>query len=226
MGLNDGRLAAGYATGRVTGTRRVGGLVGYNRGALEAAYATGPVSGALEVGGLAGTSEPPGTVTASYWDTDTSGRAASPTGGTAGSAGQGRPSTALQAPMDYAGPYAGWSVDLDSDGTADAPWHFGTDAQYPALSLDADGDGRATWQEMGRQLRAGPALAAAPAADSAQVVLTWTAAGAGAWSPSPAVTYTIYRAAGDTMETVASGVRGLRYRGGGVEPGGASIRTR
>ena len=43
--------------------------------------------------------------------------------------------------------------------------------QYPALSLDVDSDGRASWQEMGRQLRAGPALTAA-AVGPARVDLT------------------------------------------------------
>ena len=44
--------------------------------------------------------------------------------------------------------------------------------QYPALSLDVDSDGRASWQEMGRQLRAGPALTAAAAVGPARVDLT------------------------------------------------------
>ena len=203
VGVNDGDLAAGYATGRVSGGSRVGGLVGYNRGVVSAGYATGRVSGAAETGGLVGVTELPGRVTAGYWDTDTSGRAA-PDGAVVGS-GQGESTAALQAPADYAGLYAAWDVDIDGDGVADAPWHFGTEAEYPALVLDADGHGRSTWQEVGRQLRSGPTLTAVPATNPVQVALAWTAVDAGAWSPSPEVTYTVHRESGGTMETVAAG---------------------
>ncbi len=237
VGTNDGRIAGSYATGRVSGAARVGGLVGHNRSVLTAGYATGPVSGDAETGGLVGVTELPGRVTAGYWDTDTSGVAASASG-VAAASGQGRPTAALQAPADYADLYAEWDVDVDGDGVADTPWDFGTDAQYPALVLDADGDGRPTWEELGHQLRSGPAVTAAPGVHPAQVALRWTAAGAGAWTPpaagagawrpAPAVTYTVYRAAGAAFETVApgaafeavaSGVRGLGYADRGVEPG-------
>ena len=221
VGANAGGVAAVHATGRVSGTRRVGGLVGFNRGALAAGYATGRVFGAAESGGLAGLTEPPGTVTASYWDTDTSGRASGGSGDRAATAGRGLPTAALQAPVDYAGLYAAWSVDVDGDGAADAPWDFGTVLQYPALSLDVDGDGVAGWREVGRQLRAGPALTAAPAVDPARVDLTWTAADAGARTPAPEVTYTVTRETGAALETVATDVRGLRYVDRAVEPGSA-----
>ena len=125
--------------------------------ALTAAYATGRVRGEREAGGLVGTTEPPGTVTAGYWDTDTSGVQ---TGG----AGRGLATAALQGPTAYGGLYAAWNVDVDGDGVVDGPWHFGTSAQYPVLSLDVDGDLLASWQELGRQLQAGPALTAVPAA--------------------------------------------------------------
>ena len=123
---------------------------------MTAVYATGPVSGAAETGGLVGATEPPGRVTAGYWDTDASGVAAAPAGGAADTSGEGRPAAALQAPAAYADLYAGWDVDGDGDGGADASWHFGTESEYPALSLDADGDGRSTWEELGHQL-CGPA---------------------------------------------------------------------
>ena len=93
---------------------------------------------------------------------------------------------------------------VDSDGVADVPWHFGTDAQYPVLSLAVDGDGRATWSEVGRQLRAGPTVTAAAAVDPAQVILTWTTVAARESTPSPEVTYTVTREAGAPMETVAT----------------------
>jgi hypothetical protein len=55
-----------YATGNVSGTTRVGGLVGYNSSGTSVTncYSTGSVSGTLEVGGLAGRNV--GTVTNSY----------------------------------------------------------------------------------------------------------------------------------------------------------------
>ena len=111
MGTNDGRIAGSYATGRVSGSGRVGGLVGHNRREVTAVYATGPVSGAAETGGLVGATEPPGRVTAGYWDTDASGVAAAPAGGAADTSDEGRPAAALQAPADYADLYAGWDVD-------------------------------------------------------------------------------------------------------------------
>ena len=218
VGFNDGRLAAVQATGRVLGSHRVGGLVGYNRGALAAGYATGRVAGDAESGGLVGTSAAPGTVTDSFWDTDTSGLAAGGSGDRAATAGRGRTTVALQVPTDYASLYAGWNVDVDGDGAADAPWDFGTDRQYPALSLDVNGDGVASWREVGRQLRAGPALTAAPAVDLPEVVLSWTAADAGTPTPSPEVTYTVHR---ETGGAVATGLRGLRYVDRAVEPGSA-----
>ena len=221
VGANAGGVAAVHATGRVSGTRRVGGLVGYNRGALAAGYATGRVFGAAESGGLAGLTQPPGTVTASYWDTDTSGLPADASGGAAGTAGRGQSTSALQAAAGYAGLYAAWDVDVDGDDVADAPWDFGTDRQYPALSLDVDGDGVAGWREVGRQLRAGPALTAALAVDPVQVDLTWTAVAVGAWTPSPEVSYTVTRETGAGVETMATDVRGLRYADRGVEPGSA-----
>ena len=215
-GVNEGVLAGVYATGRVSATRAAGGLVGTNRGTLTAGYATGRVAGGAEAEGLIGVAEPSGTVNAAYWDTDTSGH---PAGAPSAAAGAGRSTAALQEQTAYAGPYAAWDVDVDGDGAADAPWHFGTAAQYPALSPDADGDGRSTWQEMGRQLRAGPAATATPTVDPVQVVLTWTGVETRAWTPAPELTYTVYREAGGTIETIASGVRGLRYADAGGTPG-------
>ena len=53
------------------------------------------------------------------------------------------------------------------------------------------------------------------------MVLTWTAADTSAWTPAPAVTYTVTREAGSTVETVAATVRGGRYVDAGVQPGAA-----
>ena len=114
-----GMVTASYATGRVSGDTYVGGLVGsiISNGEVTASYATGPVSGNTDVGGLVGHNG--WVVTASYWDTATSGR-------TTGSGGAGQSTSALQGPTGYAGLYAAWDVDIDGDGTSDAPWSFGT----------------------------------------------------------------------------------------------------
>ncbi|WP_163360655.1 GLUG motif-containing protein, partial [Klebsiella aerogenes] len=52
---------------------KVGGLVGYNQGAITRTYATGAVSGSSDVGGLVGNNSPVGRVTSSFWDTTTTG---------------------------------------------------------------------------------------------------------------------------------------------------------
>ena len=52
-------------------------------------------------------------------------------------------------------------------GRSDAPWDFGTPGAYPALSVDADGDGAATWRELGSQGRAVPPSPATSGAGAA-----------------------------------------------------------
>ena len=199
VGRNSlGEIVASYATGRVAGDSQVGGLVGRSSlGEIAASYATGRVTGETDIGGVLG-SRSLGEIVGSYWDTDTSGR-------TAGEHGQGETTAGLQAPTGYTGIYADWNADLDDDGEGDALWRFGTAAQYPALAADVDGDGQATWEEFGRQLREGPALTATPGQDG--VALTWTAADASHWSPPPAVTYSVAR----DDATVAEGLAELRY---------------
>ena len=170
------------------------------------------MSGGSQVGGLVGLNVGSGTIAAGYWDTSTSGR-------TAGA--DGRTTAQLQAPTDYGGIYAGWNVDVDHDGVADDPWHFGTAGQYPALSADLDGDGEATWEELGHQLRSGPALTATGAAGGNEVALSWTAVDAGHWDPPPEVTYTVTRDDGATVAVIAAAVAGPGAADTGVLPGGA-----
>ena len=102
------------------------------------------------MGGLVGRSS--GTVTNSYWDVTTTGRADDNFGNT----GEGKPTAELQSPTQvngYAGIYANW--DLDGDGTNDDPWDFGTASQYPALKADFNRDGvkSAVDGDFGRQGR-------------------------------------------------------------------------
>ena len=149
-----------------------------------------------------------GPITSSYWDTDTSGHSS-------GELGRGLTTVALQAPTEYSGVYHDWNVDLGGAGSGNVPWHFGTSRQYPALVVDADGDGRATWQEFGYQLRAGPKLTVTAAtnlpAGQTQVDFTWTAVDASHWARAPDVTYTITRSYGSTVEIVAENIAGLSY---------------
>ena len=159
VGTNGGRISSSYATGVATGLRDVGGLVGLNRGsgAIDASYATGAASGNDRVGGLAGSNIGIDAIAESYWDTETSGLRDG-VGKGFPSASAGKTTAELQAPTDYTGLYGNWNVDVDNaDGDnhaatgVDDPWDFGTDSQYPALKVDFDGDGAATWQEFGNQ---------------------------------------------------------------------------
>ncbi len=65
-----------YATGSVSGTANAGGLIGNNLGnPVNTSYANGSVSGSGTMGGLIGSNSFGGTVTSSFWDTQTSGQA-------------------------------------------------------------------------------------------------------------------------------------------------------
>jgi prepilin-type N-terminal cleavage/methylation domain-containing protein len=77
VGNNDyGTITSSYSTGSVTNTAlNTGGLVGVNYGAITNSYSTGSVSsttGNSHTGGLVGYNYS-GTITNSYWDTQTSG---------------------------------------------------------------------------------------------------------------------------------------------------------
>ena len=192
VGTPSATITGNYATGRVSGFLQVGGLVGDNVVRIRAGYATGRVTGTSEVGGLAGDNDR-GSVFYSYWDTLTSGQAT-------GSNGQGQTTTGLQAPTDNTGIYADWDADL---------WDFGEADEYPVLVVDFDGDGDATWEEFGYQLREGPTLTAE--AGVGQVVLSWTAVDATHWTPAANVTYILTRDDGATSEILGEGLSGLTF---------------
>ena len=234
VGQNNGTITESYATGRVSGRNDVGGLVGESVGEIQASYATGRVSGSSHVGGLVGDlPNKPGdrqmrasyatgrvsgsshvgglvghmqghTITASYWDTTTSGQTSS-AGGTKKTTAQ------LQTPTDDSGIYADWDADQ---------WDFGTSSQYPVLKVDFDGDDTASWQEFGYQLRAGP-TSLMVTTNTGLVALSWTAVSTGStWDPAPDVTYTVYRNTDatpvaeeltDPAYTDRTVIRGTRY---------------
>jgi len=74
VGWNDvGTITDSYTKSTVTGSIGVGGLVGNNSGMISNTYSTGFVSGSSNIGGLVGINNG-GTVSKSYWDTQTSGQ--------------------------------------------------------------------------------------------------------------------------------------------------------
>ena len=71
--------------------------------------------------------------------------------------------------------------------------------------MDVDGAGGATWQEFGHQLRAGPTLTVN--ADGRRRS-DWTVLDTSAWSPAPAVIYTVTRDDGTTTTVVGEALSG------------------
>ena len=138
-GFNNGAISASYATGSVAGATNVGGLAGSNASnsssqprTVTNSYATGAVKGTgSNVGGLVGSDQAGlafrGTATNSYWDTGTTGQAAS-------AGGAGKTSRDLQSPAGYSGIYAAWNTNLDGVAGNDNPWDFGANRQYPVLN--------------------------------------------------------------------------------------------
>ena len=81
VGYAESPINNSYAIGSVVGNSNVGGLVGYTGfySVVDKSYSTGSISGSSSVGGLTGFSY--GTITNSFWHTQTSGQATS-AGGT------------------------------------------------------------------------------------------------------------------------------------------------
>ena len=144
--LQSGTITASYATGAVAGgagansyTGGLAGIMGGSTPTVTASYSTGAVSSgaSANIGGLSGSVSSSAVITASYWDTTTSGH-------TGTGAGTGQTTTALQTPTAYgtgASIYANWNVNVDGVGGNDDPWHFGTASQYPILQYQRDAVG-------------------------------------------------------------------------------------
>ena len=136
VGWNEGSIANTYAEGTVSGSAQIGGLVGLqNAGRITNSYAIGQPNGDSEVGGLYGYLDPDGSITNSYWDTQTSmkaGRDGFESGFVA------KTTTELQSPLApgfaETDTYYGWDNEV---------WYFGSTNTYPVLrfTVDADGDG-------------------------------------------------------------------------------------
>ena len=176
VGENESNITSSYATGRVFGqVGYAGGFVGHNVGNIKFSYTTSDVrltgsdDGQPPIGGFVAYNE--GDILASYWlrepPVNYAGVGEGNTDGVRGLA-----SSQLQQPTDYTGIYADWLTDLDNadndyDETTgkDDFWDFGTSSDYPALKMDLDGDGTATWWEGGRQHnRAAPTPTPTPTA--------------------------------------------------------------
>jgi hypothetical protein len=129
VGDNFGKVATSYATGNVTGTEEVGGLVGFNDGGgeISESYATGNVSGENLVGGLVGATYS-GIVNESYATGTVTGN--SDTGGLVGSNARG----------NYSGDITNSYWDETSTGQDSSA--SGGDGST-GLSTDSDGDDRA-----------------------------------------------------------------------------------
>jgi hypothetical protein len=113
VGLNDGAISNCYSTGSLNGSSYVGGLVGYNYATISNGYSTGSVSGTNRVGGLVGYNSG-GTISSSFWDVNTSGRATSD-GGTG----------LTTAEMQTGGTFCCWG--------ADGVWTIDEGKDYPRL---------------------------------------------------------------------------------------------
>ena len=127
-------INSSYSTAYVDGGITTGGLVGNLRnGSITNSYSTGRVSGTLShlTGGLLGTRQAvtAAVVTASYWDTSTSGQTTS----AGGSGVVGKTTRQIQTPTGYTGIYANWNTNLDGVTGNDDPWTFGNNMQYPML---------------------------------------------------------------------------------------------
>ena len=132
--------------GSVRGVNTIGGLLGDGQNSnIEYSYvASGLIAsvGGPNVSGLVGKINNRSTVTASYWDTQTTEQSAS-----ASSLGEGHITTGLQSPITFAGIYEDWGnfwCDLNTgdEMTSTTPlslpyvraWNLGTSSQYPALN--------------------------------------------------------------------------------------------
>ncbi len=197
IGLNDdGSISASYSDSEVTGGQYIGGLAGRNEGIVGLSYAVGKVSsdGSIDalqeyLGGLVGHNT--GTINSVLWDTESSGQQVGigiEIGDGPSSDIFGKTTAELQSPAGYTGPYRGWDVSLFIEGAENTPdhslsdfWDFGTSGQYPALKVDFDGDGTATWQEFGSQRGNAPGPTPAPMVDNCVEIMT-TPAISGAWT--------------------------------------------
>lgn len=73
VGQSGGQIYDSYSVAGVNGYSNVGGLVGFEQSIIANSYSSGSVTGTSNVGGLVGQIST-GTITNSFWDTQTSGQ--------------------------------------------------------------------------------------------------------------------------------------------------------
>jgi hypothetical protein len=135
VGQNSyGTVSDSYSTGSVTGDNYVGGLVGLNLDTVNNSYSSGSVTGNNYVGGLVGSNYlfgNDGTVSNSFWDTQTSGQGSS-------DGGTGKNTTEMQDIATFSG--AGWDICEVLDSSTPDPfciWNIPTTPpDYPFLSWE------------------------------------------------------------------------------------------
>ena len=123
---NHGTVSNSYSTGSVTGNSSVGGLVGQNGNTVSNSYSTGSVTGNSSVGGLVGQNVY-GTVSDSFWDTETSGQATL-------DGGTGKTTAEMQDIATFSG--AAWDIIAVALSQTDPShiWNIVDDIAYPFLS--------------------------------------------------------------------------------------------
>jgi hypothetical protein len=120
-----GTVSNCYARGSVSGGYwYVGGLVGWNNSTVSNCYSTGSVSGSSIGGGLVGY-DYFGTVTASFWDIDTSGQATS-------AGGTGKTTAEMQTKSTFTD--AGWDFVGEVINGPNDIWKICEGTNYPKLS--------------------------------------------------------------------------------------------
>ena len=123
---SNGIVSDCYSTASVAGNSTVGGLVGENHeGTVSNSYSTGNVTGENYVGGLVGRNS--GTVSNSFWDTETSGQ-------TTSDGGTGKTTAEMRDIATFSG--AGWNivaVALNETNPAYI-WNIVNNVTYPFLS--------------------------------------------------------------------------------------------
>jgi hypothetical protein len=141
----DSRITNSYATGDVKSeVNYVGGLVAYNGqySYITNSYATGAVTGKTDIGGLVGINNQ-GTVSNSYWDTDTSGMNLS--AGGEGVVGK------TTAEMKQQGTYQGWDFDniwsIQTNKNKGYPFLKDNPSNSDVDAVDADKDAL-TWDSI------------------------------------------------------------------------------
>jgi hypothetical protein len=123
---HEGVVSNSYSSGTVDGVSLVGGLTGSNRATVSNCYSTGNVTGLEYVGGLMGRNYQ-GTVSNSFWDTETSGQAAS-------AGGTGKTTAEMQDIATFSG--AEWNiitVASSSMRNSSYIWNIVDDETYPFL---------------------------------------------------------------------------------------------